>query len=188
MPNCSVLLDSNSYFRLAQSIRPLLKREFGKKKRYCLGVIDELQEEYERNPRLRSKFYWVEDAEYIENRKECFSPDVEQKANINNAFFFIREFAKDEKLGVSDVDIRVLSYAYNLRIPIVTDDQDIHKVAKEYDIKVYPTLKLLKLMLDNNFITKEKVREIAKYWIYSFDTPNDFKKDYKKLFNEESPK
>ena len=44
MPQSKILIDSNVYFRLAQSIRPLLQVEFGKEK-YCLYVIKGLQEE-----------------------------------------------------------------------------------------------------------------------------------------------
>jgi hypothetical protein len=58
MPQGRILLDSNAYFRLAQSIRSLLNSPFGEKK-YCLYVIKELQAEYEKNSRLKSKFPWV---------------------------------------------------------------------------------------------------------------------------------
>lgn len=70
MPQNRILLDSNAYFRLAQSIRPLLKQTFGKEK-YCLYVIKELQNEYDKNPRLKSAFHWVNDPEYKENRTPC---------------------------------------------------------------------------------------------------------------------
>ena len=70
MPTPNVILDSCSYFRLAQSIRPLLKKEFGKEK-YCLGVIKELDEEYEKNPALKHKFFWVNQKDF----KRIFSED-----------------------------------------------------------------------------------------------------------------
>lgn len=49
MSQSRILLDSNAYFRLAQSIRPLLNAPFGKDN-YCLYVLKELQDEYEKNP------------------------------------------------------------------------------------------------------------------------------------------
>jgi hypothetical protein len=52
MPACNIIVDSCVYFRLAQSIRPLLKNPFGKEK-YCLGVIQELDKEYGKNPSLK---------------------------------------------------------------------------------------------------------------------------------------
>ena len=67
MPPCNTIVDSCSYFRLAQNIRPLLKREFGKEK-HCLGVIKELDEEYAKNPTLKHKFFWVNQEEYTEKQ------------------------------------------------------------------------------------------------------------------------
>ena len=102
MPPCNIIVDSCSYFRLAQSIRPLLKTPFGRKK-YCLGVIEELDKEYEKNPTLKNKFFWVSQQEYSDNRRDCFSPNPRQRSEINHAFFFIREFARDSQFSVSEV-------------------------------------------------------------------------------------
>lgn len=55
MAQTKILIDSNAYFRLAQSIHPLLQVEFGPET-YCLYVIKDLQAEYDRNPRLRNAF------------------------------------------------------------------------------------------------------------------------------------
>lgn len=55
MTESSILLDSNTYFRLAQSIRPLLNIRFGDENN-CLYVLKELQDEYEKNPRLKNSF------------------------------------------------------------------------------------------------------------------------------------
>lgn len=129
MQACNIILDSCSYFRLAQNIQPLLKNVFGKEK-HCLGVIKELDEEYGKNPTLRHKFYWVNQKEYIDNRENCLKPTRAQSADINHAFFFIRDFARDERIGVSNVDIMGLSYAYVLEISIVTDDEDMLVVAR----------------------------------------------------------
>ncbi len=186
MPTCNLILDSCSYFRLAQSIRPLLKEEFGKGK-HCLGVIKELDEEYGKNPTLKHKFYWVDQKEYALNRKKCFAPTMAQRSEIKHAFFFIKELARDNKLGVSKVDILGLSYAYVLKIPIVTDDEDMLEVAKEFGISTYKTLELLKLMLDSGFVTMEQIRSVAAYWIYQNDTPKSYGKDFKRIFSEDPP-
>lgn len=58
MPQSKILVDSNSYFRLAKSIRPLLNVTFGDED-YCLYVLKELEKEYDRNSRLQTKFEWV---------------------------------------------------------------------------------------------------------------------------------
>jgi hypothetical protein len=183
---CNILVDSCAYFRLAHSIHPLLKVEFGEEK-HKLGVIQELQKEYDKNPTLQNKFYWVDEPEYAANRKSCFSLTREQKADIHNAFYFMRDTSREEELGVSKVDLTALSYAYVLGIPIVTDDSDLITLAKEYEIVVFRSLELLHLMYKASHITKRKVREIASCWVYLNDTPKSYKDDYERLFNEPAP-
>lgn len=72
MPQSKILLDSNSYFRLAKSLHPLLDVVFGNDN-YCLYVLRELDREYDKSPVLRRKFNWVNDDEYFENRKKRLS-------------------------------------------------------------------------------------------------------------------
>ena len=187
MPACNIIVDSCSYFRLAQSIHPLLKNPFGKEK-HCLGVIKELDEEYQKNPSLKHKFYWVNEDEFASNRNRCFALTIPQKSEIHHAFFFIREFARDEQIGVSEVDIKGLSYAYVLKMPIVTDDDDMIAVAQEFGISTLKTLDLLKLSLDTGVVTMEQIRAIAAYWIYQNDTPKSYRKDFKKIFSEDPPR
>jgi hypothetical protein len=186
MPACNIIVDSCSYFRLAQSIRPLLKTPFGKE-RHCLGVIQELESEYRKNRSLEHKFDWVGRDEYAANRKRCFVLTPPQKAEINHAFFFIRDFARDELIGVSEVDIKALSYAYVLKIPVVTDDEDMRILATEFEISALKTLELLKLLLDAKTVTMDQIRAIAAYWIYQNDTPKSYREDFKKIFAEEPP-
>ena len=186
MPTCNIIVDSCSYFRLAQNIRPLLKSPFGKEKN-CLGVIEELDKEYEKNPTLKHKFFWGNQKEYTDNRKKCFSPTRSQRSEINHAFFFIREFARDKQLGVSKIDIMGLAYAYVLKIPVVSDDSDMLDVAKEFEISAYKTLEVMKLMHNNGLLTMKQIRAIASYWIYQSDTPKSYRRDFKRIFLENPP-
>ena len=181
-----ILVDSCSYFRLAQNIHPLLKTPFCEEK-HVLGVITDLNSEYNRNPALRNKFYWVKEREYTENRKSCFRLSPGQKNDIHNSFFFLRDTARDLSYGVSRVDLNALSYAYVLNISVVTDDDDMLLLAKEYEIETLTSLELLKVLYECQFITIEKVRAIASSWIYLKDIPKSFKTSFKKLFNEAAP-
>lgn len=183
---CSILIDSCSYFRLADSLHPLLKTVFCEDG-HSLGVIKELQEEYKKNSSLKHKFFWVDQPAYAENRKRCFTLSADQKTAINNAFYFIRETVRDQRLGVSRIDIICLSHAYVLEIPIVTDDSDLLALAKEYDVKAFKTLELLKIMYDCGHVTIEQVKTIAAYWQYLKDKPKSYKKDFKRLFGEPIP-
>lgn len=159
---------------------------FGREK-YCLGVIEELDKEYEKNPTLKNKFFWVSQNEYSHNRKKCFSPTIRQRSEINHAFFFIRGFARESQFSVSEVDIVGLAYAYVLKIPVVTDDSDMLEVAKEFEISTYKTLELMKLMMASGFVKMKKIRSIVSYWVYQNDKPKSFRKDFKRLFAEDPP-
>jgi hypothetical protein len=88
---------------------------------------------------------------------------------------------------VSRVDVTVLAHAYVLGLPVVTDDTDMLVLAKDFEIKTFKTLDLLKLMLDCGHINIAKVREIAGYLSFQNDRPKEFKADYKRLFKEEFP-
>ena len=188
MPSCNIIVDSCSYFRLAQNIRPLLKNAFGGgREKHCLGVIEELDKEYEKNPTLKNKFFWVGQDEYSHNRKNCFSLNRNQRSEIKHAFFFIREFARESQFSVSEVDIVGLAYAYVLKFPVVTDDSDMLEVAREFEISTYKTLELMKLMMDCGFVKMEMIRSIVSYWAYQNDKPKSFRKDFKRLFSEDPP-
>jgi hypothetical protein len=160
---------------------------FGKK-RYCLYVIKELQEEYNRSSRLKSAFSWVNDREYMENRSHLLKVTKEEKPEIRRAYEFILDYVRNVHPGVSKVDVLCLAHAEQLHIPIVTDDEEMRIVAGEYGITIYRTLELLKLMLDCRHISIEKISEIAAYWTYLKDKPKDFAVDYKRLFGEAPPK
>ena len=67
MAQTKILIDTNTYLRLAQSIHPLLKNPFGKNE-YCLYILPDLYQEYKKSPRLKTSFAWVENEDYVINR------------------------------------------------------------------------------------------------------------------------
>lgn len=186
MAQTKILLDSNSYFRLAKSIHPLLFQEFGKN-RHCLYVLEELEREYARNPRLQTQFAWVNDPEYRENRQKRLTLSRQQKKELATVYDFMWSHVQTELPGPSRTDVTALSYGYVLGIAVVTDDADMIALAKVFDVKIINTLELLKLMLDNAHIDMAAVRRIAAYWSYEDDRPKDYYKDYRRLFGEEPP-
>ena len=62
MAQTKILVDSNSYLRLAESIHPLLDNVFGDEE-YCLYIIAELNTELNAG-HLRTRFSWVDEDEY----------------------------------------------------------------------------------------------------------------------------
>lgn len=176
-----IYLDSNSYFRLARDIHPLLFEEFGEK-RYCLYVVNELQEEFNRSSRLQTKFHWVNEHKYFQNRSEKITLTRKEKKDRNIAFGYISDYADLNEIGVSPVDIRAIALCYVLKILLVTDDGDMLFVANEFGVKIMKTLELLKLMLDCAHIKMRKIRGIGEHWKYNDDLPKNFNEDFLKIF------
>lgn len=186
MPQTKILLDSNSYFRLAKSIHPLLDVVFGDRN-YCLYVLKELDDEYDKNVLLRKKFSWVNDDEYYNNRKKRISTSRVEKRQIDLTVEYLMEYKITNNLGISRVDIRCLAQGYVQDIPVVTDDTDMLEVAEAFDIPTMKTLELMELMLRCGHINMKKIREIVTYWDYIGDKPPNFRKDYRKLFKKNPP-
>ena len=186
MPQRKLLLDTNAYLRLARSIHPLLFSEFGED-RTCLYLIDEFVREFERSRRLRSKFPWVDEPEYRDNRDVRLQVGRKQRREIKTAIDFIGDQADADALGVSEVDLSVLGHAFVLEIGVVTDDTDMRALGATFGIEILNTLSLLKLMVAAGHIDFAKVRQIAAYWRHERDLPAKFARDYRRLFGERPP-
>lgn len=68
MAQTKILLDTNSYLRLAENLHPLLFVSYGEEN-FTLYAHKDLRDECLRQPRLANKFDWITLAKYEENRK-----------------------------------------------------------------------------------------------------------------------
>lgn len=184
MAQRKILLDTNSYLRLAKSVHPLLFEKFGTDD-CCLYVLEDLDSELAANPRLQTKFDWAFEAEYRENRRHHLELSRKQRREIDLAVSFIWEYVQTTQPGPSRVDVRHLAHAFVLGIPLVSDDRDLLAVADAFDIKRMKSLDLLRLMLDCNHIDQKKVDSIVQFWRYWKDTPCDLEADYQRLFGKQ---
>jgi hypothetical protein len=183
MAQSKILVDTNSYFRLAKSVHPLLFVEFGSPS-YCLYVIPELDVELRRNPALQTKFAWAAADEYASNRRRYPMLSNKERTSVQNAYEFIWNHVQEELPGPSRVDAKNLAYAYVLNIPVVTDDRDMRELAKAFKIPTLVSLELAKLMCDCGHIQLQKVREMLEYWRYWNDLPYNAQSDFARLFGE----
>jgi hypothetical protein len=62
-----VLLDTNTYLRLAKRVRPAVGVAFGQKG-YVLTILKAVEDEVHRSPRLRHKYPWFDDDEFAAER------------------------------------------------------------------------------------------------------------------------
>lgn len=188
MAQSKILVDTNAYIRLAQSIKPLLHVPFGADD-YCLYVIPELNDELT-NQRLANKFQWVCEDEYVESRSFFPSLSKKQKKSIENTYDHVWAFVLSDLPGPSRVDARYIAYALDLDIPVVTDDRDMVELAKTFGAQPMGALQLLKLMLDASHINMVMIDSIIRYWRYIDDSPSGQRRmtiDYRRLFRKEPP-
>jgi len=99
MVQSKILVDTNSYLRLAQSVKPLLFVPFGDNE-FCLYVIPELNNELNQN-HLKNKFPWVDDSEYKNARQHYPTVGNKQKKAIQSTFEFIWDYVETELPGPS---------------------------------------------------------------------------------------
>ena len=152
---------------------------FGDKK-YCLYILPELNDELA-GRKLQSKFPWVNDEEFAKNRKHFLQIGKKQKKSIQQTFAYVWEHVQTELLGPSRVDAWYIAYALELGVPVVTDDQDMSKLAKDFDVEVISTLELLKIMLDSGHTDMSTIKGLVDYWEYTKDNPANFKANYQHL-------
>lgn len=186
MPQTKILLDSNSYFRLARSIHPLLFVEFGEPK-FCLYVLDALDAEFSRSPRLQSKFSWVTEAQYVENRQQRLTLSRAGAREVEALAVSVRDYAFDVERSLSRVDAEAIAVCRVLGIELVTDDVEAAQTATDLGVKTLTTLELLHRAVGCGHVTLEKVREVVAYWRYDDDCPAECGQEYERLFKEKPP-
>jgi len=187
MSQTKLLVDTCSYFRLAQNIHPLLAVAFGKAG-YTLYAHAALTREFERTTRLQTKFDWFMGREYVENRARPLLIGRKEAKAIETTFEFMWEQVKAENLKPSPVDVRILATAAELELRMISDDQDLLAMAKDYGVHADNSLEVMKLMLDEGRVDLDLVRRVVSQWIYDRDTPADYRRDYRRLFGEAPPK
>jgi len=182
MSKYRILLDSNVYLRLANSFHPLLYKSFGNEN-YTLYLIPEFQKEFNKNPRLKNKFGWVNQAEYKENRKHQLRTLAKEKNDIKITYSYLWAQNISEGLGASRVDVRALAYGSVLDVLVVTDDFDMTELAEPFGIEIWGLLDLLEIMYKTKRIKKSAIKSLVEYLEYIKDLPYpSFKKRIQKAF------
>jgi hypothetical protein len=186
-----ILLDSNAYFRLARSIRPLLSQSFGDPPPYVLKVLEDLDREFIRSRRLISIFRWVADSEYCADREaSLYSARGKTATQVETALSYLVKQSIISGINVSIIDLKAFAVGYARGFPVITDDKGMQQLAELFDIKCWPTLKLMKLMLDCKRIDLNKVKEVVEYWDAEKDLPRhieDFRRLYVEFFKGKCP-
>lgn len=163
-----VLLDTNTYLRLAKRIRPLLGVKFGQKD-YVLTVLKDVEDEVRRSPKLRFNHPWFEepalDAER-DARQVRLSED--EKRQLDSARSVLRAHVLAEvevyitggRQPPSDTDCRVLAFGQIREAIVVTDDLGMHRLAGDFELPIWHGWELLAKMRSAKKVDNDLIREI----------------------------
>lgn len=177
-----LLIDSCSYLRIARNIHPLLGHPLGSSG-YKLFIHSYFNDEYNKNLRLLAQFPWVNESEYIDNRKKSHVKLLSHQGNeILNTYTFINAFKRTHRSSISDVDIFALSTAKVLEISLITDDPDMIVAADDSGITCMKTIEFLNYLYINKVVDDIKLLEIFDFWEYIHDCPTSYNADRKKYF------
>ena len=112
-----VLLDTNTYIRLAKRIRPLLGVKFGQRD-YVLTVLKDVEDEVRRSRTLRFRFPWFDDEAFGTERDATqIRLSATEKTALDNARSVLRghvlsdvdRYTTGGRQPPSDTDCRVLA-------------------------------------------------------------------------------
>lgn len=164
-----VLLDTNAYLRLAKRVRPLLGVPFGQK-RYVLTVLEDVENEVHRNPRLRFQYPWFDGDTSLASERlaQRLRLSRDEQAQLDAAARFLHDwvlqdvqrFTAGGRSPPSLTDCRVLALGQVRPAIVVTDDLGMHELAREFAIGVWHGFELLAKMRTAKAASDDLVREI----------------------------
>lgn len=182
MPQKKLYVDTNVYLRLAVPLHPLLFKSFCEDG-FTLYITHRFQGEFSRQSRLVSKFGWVYDKQYADNRTQKITVPKADVDNVLCAIGYISDYNDGHSLGVQEVDIDILAHSLVLGIPVVTDDSDMISLGKIFRIEIMTSLDLMRMMLDCGHVSQEELDGTIRYMEYANDLPwYGYVDEYKQMF------
>jgi len=183
-----ILLDTNSYLRLAEQLHPLLLTTIPGNEGGELWILGELYKELQSSSRLRNQFSWTFLPEFVENRKTCrWRLRKDQREQIESVTDFALKYSREIGNGASPFDIRCLAFGSVLDCPVVTDDKDMRRLGEALEITVMGTIELLGIMVRSGHCNLQQARNLIRYWIAIDDLPPDHREAFRAQFGEEPP-
>lgn len=162
-----VLLDTNTYLRLAKRIRPAVGRKFGQVP-YVLVVLKDVEEEVHRSARLRFLNPWFDEPEFADERmaKQTRLSEVEkQELKLVQGVLqgTVQLDVAKYTTGRSPpgaTDCWLLAYGQVKGAIVVTDDLGMHTLAADAGLKVWHGFELLAKLKTAKVVDNDLVRDI----------------------------
>lgn len=163
-----VLLDTNTYLRLAKRIRPAVGREFGQVP-YVVVILKAVEEEVHRSAKLLFKNPWFDEPQFAQER-------MAKQTRLSAADKQEMKLVQDILMGTVQLDIDkytsygrsppgptdcwLLAYGQVKNAIVVTDDLGMHTLAAEAGLKVWHGFEMLAKLKTAKVVDNDLVREI----------------------------
>lgn len=163
-----VLLDTNTYLRLAKRIRPAVGRQFGQVP-YVVVILKAVEDEVHRSPRLKFHNPWFDEPEFAQERlakqKRLSADDKSAMTLVQDVLLGMVQMEVDKYTShgrhpPGATDCWLLAYAQVKNAVVVTDDLGMDTLASEAGLKVWHGFELLAKLKTAKVVDNELIREI----------------------------
>lgn len=163
-----ILLDTNTYLRLAKRIRPAVGRQIGQVP-YVLVVLKVVEDEVHRNRKLQFKNPWFDEPEFAQERmaKQTRLSAAEKQAMtlvqgvlMGTVQLAIDRYTSHGRSPPGATDCWLLAYGQVKDAIVATDDLGMHTLALEAGLKVWHGFELLAKLRSAKVVDNDLVREI----------------------------
>ncbi len=163
-----VLLDTNTYLRLAKRLRPLVGRKFGQKD-YEITILKAVEDEVNRNARLKYQNPWFDEADLAQERMaKQVRLSADEKAEIvaiqsvlrSHVIENVASFSIGRRSPPGATDCWLLAFAQLRNAIVVTDDLGMHQLAKDFDLQIWHGFELLDKLRSAQQAKSELIAEI----------------------------
>ena len=163
-----VLLDTNTYLRLAKRIRPVVGRQFGQVP-YVVVILKAVEDEVHRSPRLKFHNPWFDEPEFAQERlakvKRLSADDRSAMTLVQDVLLGMVQMEVDKYTShgrhpPGATDCWLLAYAQVKNAVVVTDDLGMHTLASEVGLKVWHGFELLAKLKTAKVVDNELISEI----------------------------
>jgi hypothetical protein len=163
-----VLLDTNTYLRLAKRIRPAVGRQFGQVP-YVVVILKVVEEEVHRNPKLQFKNPWFDEPEFAQERMakqtrlsaaEKQDMKLVQDVLMGTVQLDIDKYTSHGRSPPGATDCWLLAYGQVKGAIVATDDLGMHTLAEEVGLKVWHGFELLAKLKSAKVVDNDLVRDI----------------------------
>jgi hypothetical protein len=184
-----VLLDTNTYLRLAKRLRPAVGRQFGQVP-YVLVILKAVEDEVHRSPKLQFKNPWFDAPEFAQERMakqtrlsaaDRQAMELVQGVLLGTIQLDIGKYTTQGRSPPGATDCWLLAYGQVKNAVVATDDLGMHTLAADVGLKVWHGYELLAKLKSAKVVDSEKVREIYA----ALEANNDLTETWRSAKHEE---